>query len=206
MELYLLRHAESQMNTRPELITGRMNEVVLSDDGVKQDSMLGEYLLKNNIFPNIVYSSPAERTIQTARIALDSMGMTDTKLVVDCGIQEMDQGEWAGRPKREIYVESILRDMELKDKHFKAPSGESMHEVGERMFNFISSVNNGGEIVFIFSHAMAIKCLIGFISGLNREEIYNLKVGNASVTLLVKEDNSLKLTYLGKDYIDISRL
>ncbi|MHB8442779.1 MAG: histidine phosphatase family protein [Patescibacteria group bacterium] len=205
MELYLFRHGESEMNIRSGLITGRMNEVPLSDDGAIQALMLGEYLKCRNIIPDIVYVSPALRTVQTARITLDHMGLSNLDLVGDPRLQEMDQGEWSGRSRKEVYVESVLNDMKLKDKHFKAPSGESMHEVGERMFDFISGLNNTDR-VFIFSHSMAIKCLAGFIRGSNREEIYTSKVDNVSATLLLKENNSLKLVYLGKDFVDIARL
>ncbi len=205
MELYLFRHAESEMNIHPELITGRMNEISLSDDGIDQALKLGRYLSDNNIIPNIVYVSPALRTIQTARIAVDNMGLANIDLVEDPRLQEMDQGKWSGRSRKEVYIESVLHDMEVRGKYFKAPFGESMHEVGERMYDFISSINDTNR-VFIFSHSMAIKCLVGFMRKSSREEIYTSKVANASSTLLVKENDSLMLVYVGKDFIDISKL
>jgi len=67
--VYLLRHAKSNWADPNQIDKDR----VLADRGVKDAVILGSYVKKNNLNPNIIYCSTAQRCKQTlALVNLDS--------------------------------------------------------------------------------------------------------------------------------------
>lgn len=83
---------------------------MLTQHGIDQARMLGSYLSEHKIIPARVYSSPAVRTVRTATLALEAMGL-DISLATDEALLEMDQGDWVGRIRNEHYLaasQSIL--------------------------------------------------------------------------------------------------
>ena len=95
VKLFLIRHGESEMNTSPELICGRSNSSELTNRGWEEALALGTRLKKLGVQPDEIYSSPAVRTIQTANITLEQMGLTE-KPVERPELQEISMGEWTG--------------------------------------------------------------------------------------------------------------
>ena len=70
----LIRHAESVANTQLHVIGGRSNHSPLTAAGEQQAVELGEKLKAVGYSPDVIYSSPAVRTLETARIALAVTG------------------------------------------------------------------------------------------------------------------------------------
>ena len=93
--IYFIRHAESVMNTTPEIVGGRSNHTPLTEKGKHQSQELGRRLVNLNIQPEFVYSSPAVRTQQTATISLETAQIRKTVSISDA-LQELDQGECTG--------------------------------------------------------------------------------------------------------------
>jgi len=74
--LYLLRHSQSadkQMGQRDL-------ERELTPDGVKQSLMMGTWLFRQNIFPDIILSSTAERAKATAGLVADTLKLDIDKI------------------------------------------------------------------------------------------------------------------------------
>lgn len=74
--LYLLRHAQSadkQMGQRDI-------ERELTPTGVKQSIIMGTFLFRQNIFPDIILSSTAERAKATAGLIADTVKVTVDKI------------------------------------------------------------------------------------------------------------------------------
>ena len=65
-EIYLIRHAESSMNTFPELIGGRSPSATVTPDGRREARALGVFLLSHGLHFDAVFSSSLERCKQTA--------------------------------------------------------------------------------------------------------------------------------------------
>ena len=65
-EIYLIRHGESTMNAKPELIGGRSPSATLTATGKRQARALGVHLRSLGVDFDAVYSSPLERAKQTA--------------------------------------------------------------------------------------------------------------------------------------------
>ncbi len=101
-ELYLIRHAETVMNTTPYLVGGRSNYSPLTPRGVEQAKRLGRAMLAKQILPTEVFTSPALRTIDTARYSLAEMKLDIEPLAYD-DLQELSQG-----PQRVNYVPKYI--------------------------------------------------------------------------------------------------
>lgn len=65
-EIHFIRHAESSMNAKPELICGRSPSAMLTGLGKRQARALGVHLRSVGMDFDAVYSSPLERAKQTA--------------------------------------------------------------------------------------------------------------------------------------------
>ncbi len=69
-ELLLLRHGKSNWNIEVDDF-----DRPLKKRGVRAASQVGKRLYKQNLVPDLVISSPAERAISTAEIASEAMGI-----------------------------------------------------------------------------------------------------------------------------------
>lgn len=196
-----MRHGESLMNTQPHLIGGRANETPLTERGVEQARLLGRYLLAHDVLPTEVFASPAVRTLQTAKHALTEMGLAVEPTVAD-ELQEMDQGDFVGRHRAEVYTPEVLLEINRQGKDFKLSSGESMNDVGMRMLTWIQAnvpteSQNGIERTFVFGHGMAIRSLVSVLESWSRLQTYESVTQNTSITLLSHQDEQWRLAYLG---------
>jgi broad specificity phosphatase PhoE len=209
VDLYVIRHAESAANASgSHLIGGRSNETPLTEKGIEQAKQLGRYLLTKDIKPDFIYASPAVRTLETARYALAEMGITSKPLIEDA-LQELDQGRWVGRNRKDTYTSEVLADIAMLGKDFKSDGGESMNEVGERMLTAISTiaVHHEGEVGtvtgLVFTHGVAIRCLAATIHDWPHKQTYETETPNASVSLFTRTGDGWKLQSFA-DKSDIS--
>jgi len=199
--LYLIRHGESDMNTKGHLIGGRSNETPLTNRGIEQATRLGKYLLSHDIIPTSVFASPAVRTQQTATVTLAAMEIA-TDPNIDDALQEMDQGDYVGRERSGVYTPAVLAEIEEHGKDFKLRGGESMNEVGGRMLEWIeTSVPTATEpidsAIFVFGHGIAIKSLISLLEGWTQQHTVDAVLDNTSVTVLTDQSGVWKLQSLG---------
>ena len=102
LELYFIRHAECEANTHPEIIGGRSNSSPLTANGKEQARKLYQRL--NNINFDEIFCSPAVRAIETARIGIGSL----EKIIITDKLQELDQGEWTGKVRKDTYTPETL--------------------------------------------------------------------------------------------------
>lgn len=190
IDLYLFRHAESEINEIPGLVGGRSNWAKLSKKGEEQAVQLGNRLKKEKIYFNYVYASPAERTKNTAKIACTVLNFENKKIIIDDRIQELGQGDWEGKPRTECYTPERMKILNSLGWNFKAPNGESRKEVEERMVDFLnkeilSKDSNKDKIsIGIFSHGIAIKCLLRNILNFDQAMTYRVMLSNTSITHL----------------------
>ncbi|MEO7905312.1 MAG: histidine phosphatase family protein [Candidatus Saccharimonadales bacterium] len=200
-ELYFIRHAESQMNTNPHLIGGRSNESPLTPRGVTQARLLGRYLREMDIIPSRIFSSPAVRTLETARHALGEMGLTGEP-VIDDELQEMTQGDYVGRPRIDVYTSGVKREIQRQGKDFKLLGGESMNDVGERMLRWVqlnvpTSTSSEVERTLVFGHGLAIRTLAATLYDWSQAQTFQSATDNTSITLLRSVGEQWQLEYLG---------
>lgn len=198
LEIYLIRHAESEMNLRPELIGGRSNQSKVTDNGQAQAVALGESLKNQRLTFDAAYSSPAIRALLTAEYSLDYAG-DSLKIKIDSRLQELSQGDWEGISREQIYRRhNVLTGLAGDNWNFvpgDKVKGESQAMVAERMaswFDEIIKTYKEGKIV-AFTHGMVIKTLLAKKLNLERASVYKRQIGNTGVTILEYNPNLLKL-------------
>ena len=197
--IYLIRHGESEYNKySAHLIGGQSNHVSLTEEGVKQATLLGEYLLKHNIKFDKVYASPAVRAVETAKIAMNITGHPLEEIILSDQLLELDQGKWVGKNREDAYNTETRKMIKADPWNFSAPVGESQREVEERMLEFITEniLNKNYGRVAIFGHGLAIKCTFRGIMGSHPKLTYKITLDNTSITEFVYDGCDLDLVRL----------
>jgi|SRR3989344_2801293 len=93
-ELLLIRHGA--IDNPNDVAYGRLEGFPLSEIGKRQVSQLVEILKAKGIKFDIIYSSPLERTVQTAQILKDKLEVES--LVVREKLTDIDIGNLSGQP------------------------------------------------------------------------------------------------------------
>jgi len=183
LELYLIRHAESEMNYDTTQIGGRSNHVQLTEKGKEQARLLAQRLLREGTRFDEIYTSPAIRAIDTAKIVCSTICGLD-KIVIREDIQELSEGDWEGKPRIEIHTEEMLARINSNNWEFKPPNGESQKQVEERMYGFTKGLLAKNSKVGVFGHGMSFKCLLRGIMEFSPSITYKIAIDNTAITRL----------------------
>lgn len=181
----LIRHAESTMNFEsPHLIGGRSNHVPLTEKGIQQAIALGRRLKDEGIVYDVWIVSPALRTLETTRIARREMGLDPDDFIVDDTIQELSQGDWEGKPRKEIYTAEVNAERErIGHINFHAPNGENQLMVEQRMVAFIDNCHSlyPGKRIATITHGLSTKCLMRFVQNWDPKVTYYTEIENTAI-------------------------
>merc|ERR1719233_1706993 len=184
MKLYLIRHGESEMNLRTDVICGRSNSTPLTAKGREEAWALGKRFAAQKLSFDKVYSSTAKRARETAEIACKVMGFQSGKIVLSDEILELCQGEFTQQPREKVYTKERLKQI-IKESVFfrppgidvtdlnsgaKPPRGESQYDVEVRISKFINKLLGAPKphkevckeikTVAVFMHGFAIRCFL----------------------------------------------
>ena len=119
--VYLVRHAQSVMNTHRFLVGGRSNHTPLTQRGRQQATLCGQALRTQGVRPQALYVSPAVRTQQTAQLLRAGLGV-DIPMYTDDRLQELSQAtelanvsltqlECNGPARRDVRVVAVGKAM-----------------------------------------------------------------------------------------------
>lgn len=216
--LYLIRHGESEVNARPDEM-GQTAGVKLTDKGREQARKLGTHLSKKGISFDRIFSSPYERALRTAYIAMYNYENDD-----NAGIQtvpelrEYEAGDWTGASRSLTLTDTVRQRMNTFNMSFQPPNGEALIQVERRaskwledailfndtMLDEIFAANQVGIVpnIAIFSHGMTIKCLLHYVMGFDKNFTWRISIENTSVTQLHFDKNGWALDKVN----DISHL
>lgn len=185
-DLYLIRHAQCEINCRPEYIWGRTNESPLTERGEREAAALGTRLNREQIIFHQIYSSPAIRPWMT--ITRAAPYFPRDKIIVAPELQELDQGTWTGRLRAEIYTPEQKTIIDKDNWNFAAPGGESQAHVGARMYSLVEEAvmksPYASSLVAFSTHGIAIKCLLSILLDADRAMTWRWQIDNTSITQL----------------------
>jgi len=199
LELYFIRHAECEANTHPEIIGGRSNSSPLTANGKEQARKLYQRL--NNINFDEIFCSPAVRAIETARIGIGSL----EKIIITDKLQELDQGEWTGKVRKDTYTPETLEIISKDPLNFKAQGGESQYEVAIRMKEWLdeTKVNYPSDYkIAAFTHNGAIKYLLRDLLSKDIGIDFSIQLENTSITQIRYTEGTWKLSRFN-DYMHL---
>lgn len=187
ISLYLVRHAESEHNMNNHLVGGKSEESCLTKNGEWQSEMLRKRWMKEGLVFNAVYSSPWKRAITTAKLVFPS----ETKIMTASELVELNQGEWEGKKRSEIYTAERKAYINTIGSFFVPPGGESQKMVEQRISSWLEKecLSNGNYLngpinIAVFSHGMVLKCLLHYVMGFDDRLIYKISLEPTSISIL----------------------
>jgi probable phosphomutase (TIGR03848 family) len=106
-----------------------------------------------------VYSSPMERTRETAEEIGARVGLTPT---LDEALLDCDCGDWTGMPLAALRKKPEWRGVSQNPSSFRFPNGESFRELENRVGEVVERLaeKHVGEVIVVVSHADPIKVAV----------------------------------------------
>lgn len=165
--LYLARHAETVFN-RHRRMQGNEAHTPLTRDGIAQAEAMGAALARHfaasgEPLPTL-WASPAGRTLQTAAIVGEHLGVPFFEIRADRRLREIEVGYWTGRDYAEIIAtEGEIIDLEHKLFRMPIPGGEHYADIAARVADWLADA--GAAPALVISHGMTARVLRGLLVG-----------------------------------------
>jgi probable phosphoglycerate mutase len=194
--ILLIRHGENDYVKKGRL-AGRKAGVHLNETGRKQAQAIAEKLTGSKI--QAVYSSPLERTIETAAPLAEALNLP---LLVREGLIEVDFGEWQDQTLKGLRRLKLWKTVALAPSRMTFPSGESFSQAQQRIqqeLSQIASAHEQKDWVVCVSHSDMIKLAVAYYIGLPLDLFQRLHVSPGSITALSINENGSNLLTLNYD-------
>ena len=117
-ELIIARHGNTFGPGDTPTRVGAHTDIPLVQSGIEQATLIGEYFQKNNIKPDIIYSSELKRTKQTAKHALKDIPITP----LSC-FNEIDYGPDENKTEPEVIARIGEAAIDAWNQHAIVPPG-----------------------------------------------------------------------------------
>lgn len=203
MKIYLMRHGETDYNKKG-LIQGRL-DIPLNEYGLSLARKTKEGFDKEGISFDICYCSPLIRAKQTADILLEG---TDTPIIYDDRICEMNFAEGEGVPLKDISVKPELANIDClfhDPVHYRATEqGESYEALFERVSDFLEhelyEKENEYDNVLMCCHGGIIRAFLAFMKKLDLSQFWNNHQPNCSVNIIEINNHTLHILEEHKIY------
>ena len=177
--ILLVRHGQTP--TTGKILPGRAPGLHLSEHGHAQAEQVAERLAVLPI--TAVYSSPMERTLQTAAPTAERSGLP---IIEEPGLLEGDFGDWTGEQLMDLMKLPEWRTVQQRPDTFRFPNGESFKEIRDRMsatMATLCTVHPGG-VVVCFSHADPIRIAVSDALGSPLRKFQRVSIAPCSVSAI----------------------
>lgn len=199
MELYLIRHGETDLNKK-KVLQG-WSDIELNDYG-RELAQITAQGLKEVRF-DMVFTSPLKRARETAEI------VTGGKLccIEEPRIQEISFGAYEGlcyhKDNYNIPDADFLNFFDKPEDYTTPPQGESLEEVIQRTGDFLAELISKQEYrdktILISTHGCALKAILANIKKLPLAQFWGQGVHkNCAVTIVKVTDNEMRIVEEGK--------
>src|SRR5699024_8368250 len=177
--MLLVRHGQTP--TTGKILPGRAAGLNLSEHGRDQAARVAQRLAALPV--TAIYSSPLERTIQTAGPAAEYLGLPIYK---EPGLLEGDFGDWTGAQLADLMKLPEWQTEQQRPDQFRFPNGESFAEMRDRMVTTLTMLRNRHPVgtVVCFSHAHAIRVAVSDALGLSLSNFQRVSIGPWSVSAI----------------------
>jgi len=182
-KFFLIRHGANDFVGKS--IAGRMPGVHLNAEGRKQAERLAEKLSRESI--QKIFSSPLERTMQTAGPLSKKLGL---EIQISDALLEIDFGDWTGKTLDELSLIPLWKKWNSFRSATRIPNGEMIVEVQSRMVAQIEKLRRefpDGTLA-IFSHGDPIRSVLTYFLGMPLDFFARLEISPASVSTLAIDD------------------
>jgi len=181
----LVRHGQTP--TTGKILPGRAPGLYLSERGMQQAQRVAERLSTLPI--SAIYSSPMERTQQTAEPTGERCGLP---VVEEPGLLEGDFGDWTGAKLTALMKLPEWATVQHQPDQFRFPNGESFVEIRDRMAQTLQKLRQkhpGGTVV-CFSHADPIRIAVANALGTPLNRFQRISISPCSVSAIAYQTES----------------
>lgn len=169
-ELYLIRHGETELNTKG--VYYGWTDCELSEKGMMQAEDLSDIL--QNVTFDAVISSSLIRAIATAVIV---SGFAPDEIIKDNRLRELNFGDWEGMHHTDVKEnhKEAWKNWSSDWKNAAPPKGESFFEIYIRVKSCIEEIleKYKGKKVLIVSHQGVMRIIPMILLGLTEEAYWS---------------------------------
>lgn len=193
-QFFLVRHAAH--DNVGAFLAGRTPGIRLGEAGRAQAARLAQRMRQETV--SAIYASPRERTQETAEAIADACGIA--AISTEPRLDEIDFGAWSGKTFDALNADPEWRRWNAVRSLGCTPAGETMLDVQARILQLIRSLHARGDspAIVLVSHADVIKAAVAFYLGLSLDAWSRFDIEPASLTTLVIDDWSAKITGLNE--------
>lgn len=180
-QLLLIRHAVNDWVGKNRL-AGWTPGVHLNEEGRRQAEALAQRLAGVEL--KAVYSSPLERTMETAEIIAQPHGLP---IHIRDGVGEARYGAWTGEKLEDLAKTELWQVVQFHPSGARFPQGEALREMQSRAVAAIDAIcaDHAEELVAVVSHSDVIKAIVAHYAGMHLDLFQRLVVSPASLSVLV---------------------
>jgi probable phosphoglycerate mutase len=180
--ILLIRHGQNEFVGKSKL-AGWLPGVHLNEVGRKQAASLAQELARYKL--EAIYSSPLERTMETAQPIAVGRGL---QIFAREGLGEIDYGLWQGRTLKSLRKLKSWAIVQTRPSLARFPEGESFPEAQARVVAELEDLRqkhrSRKSIIACVSHGDIIKLAVAHYIGLPLDLFQRLVVEPASITSL----------------------
>ncbi|ALI98304.1 histidine phosphatase family protein [Rufibacter tibetensis] len=178
-KLLLIRHATT--NSVGKRLSGRTPGVLLNEEGEAQARQLAQRL--SHLPISAIYSSPLERTRQTADFLAQAQGLQTS---IDEAFLELNFGDWTNLVFEELSGNAEFQRFNTFRSFTRIPGGEMMLEAQARFMAGLQKLcaKHPHETVAVVSHSDLIKAAVAYYAGIPLDMFQRLEISPASVSII----------------------
>jgi probable phosphomutase (TIGR03848 family) len=180
-EFLLIRHAVNDF-VKTGKLAGWTPGVHLNEDGRAQAAALGVRLAKTHI--DAIYSSPLERTVETAQAVIEHHPQLKLQLLDDVG--EVKYGTWQGAELGKLTTRKLWRAVQINPTRVRFPGGETMRAAQMRAVNVLEMLAEKypRQRVAVVSHSDIIRMIVAHYLGVHLDLFQRIEISPASLTII----------------------
>lgn len=177
--LVLVRHATTAATGKR--LGGWTPGVHLDERGIAQAQAAAQRLAELPMAA--VYSSPLERTQDTAKLIARAHGL---RVRTRRGLGEVDYGEWTDEPLGQLRRRKAWRVVQATPSRMTFPGGESIRAAQARAVDTTEALAaaHGDDTIVCVSHADVIKAVVAHHLGMPLDAFQRLTIAPASISVL----------------------
>jgi probable phosphoglycerate mutase len=180
-ELLLIRHAVNDY-VKTGRLAGWTPGVHLNEEGLAQAAALGERLANTKL--DAIYSSPLERTVETAQAILAHHPDLQLQTVEDVG--ELKIGDWQGAELSKLYRRKQWFMVQAFPSRTTFPNGETFRKAQIRAIDALEAIaqQHARGRVAVVSHADILKLVLAYYIGAPLDMFQRINVSPASLSIV----------------------
>lgn len=192
-QIVLVRHGQTEWN-KHERFRGWI-DIELDETGLKQAEAAAPRIAQWEV--EAIYSSPLKRTMATAQIIANRLGLPVVPLE---GIIDMNFGVWQGLSIGEV-KQNYPKLFELwhnNPHRLEIPQGESLEEVRKRAVATIDDIaaRHENEMVTLVTHRVVCKMLLCHLLGLDNSHFWQIEQDTTAINLFEIREGKATVTLI----------